>query len=435
MLNTLEIIKKKRDGEELSAEEISYFIKGFLGEEIADYQMAALLMAIYCKGFSDQETQALTEEMLFSGEVIDFSYLPQMKIDKHSTGGVGDKTSLVIAPIVAAAGLIVPMISGRALGHTGGTLDKLESIPGYRTNLSLTEFRKVVETVGTAIIGQTKEIAPADKQIYSLRDVTATVDSIPLITASIMSKKLAEGLDCLLLDVKCGNGAFMRTLDDARNLAQAMVNVGNRMKKRTAAFITSMDQPLGWAVGNSLEVMEAIETLKDLGGTDFRGLCIELSAMMLYLGKVVKDMEEGQILVRKLISSGSALEKFRQMVEVQGGDPKVVDDFSLLPQARLKTEVLAPSNGYITAIDTLGVGHAAMHLGAGRRRIDSEIDYSVGLQINAKLGDYVEKGQSLCTIFYNDENFLSMTQKRLEANYQIGDEKPPLSVLVKEVIN
>jgi len=435
MLNTLEIIKKKRDGEELSAEEISYFIKGFLGEEIADYQMAALLMAIYCKGFSDQETQALTEEMLFSGEVIDFSYLPQMKIDKHSTGGVGDKTSLVIAPIVAAAGLIVPMISGRALGHTGGTLDKLESIPGYRTNLSLTEFRKVVETVGTAIIGQTKEIAPADKQIYSLRDVTATVDSIPLITASIMSKKLAEGLDCLLLDVKCGNGAFMRTLDDARNLAQAMVNVGNRMKKRTAAFITSMDQPLGWAVGNSLEVMEAIETLKDLGGTDFRGLCIELSAMMLYLGKVVKDMEEGQILVRKLISSGSALEKFRQMVEVQGGDPKVVDDFSLLPQARLKTEVLAPSNGYITAIDTLGVGHAAMHLGAGRRRIDSEIDYSVGLQINAKLGDYVEKGQSLCTIFYNDENFLSMTQKRLEATYQIGDEKPPLSVLVKEVIN
>lgn len=435
MLNTLEIIKKKRDGEELSAEEISYFIKGFLSEEIADYQMAALLMAIYCKGFNDQETQALTEEMLFSGEVIDFSYLPQMKIDKHSTGGVGDKTSLVVAPIAAAAGLVVPMISGRALGHTGGTLDKLESIPGYKTNLSLTEFRKVVEDIGTAIIGQTKEIAPADKQIYSLRDVTATVDSIPLITASIMSKKLAEGLDCLLLDVKCGNGAFMRNIDDARKLARAMVNVGNRMKKRTAAFITSMDQPLGWAIGNSLEVMEAIETLKDLGGNDFRGLCIELAAMMLYLGKVVVDMEEGQILVRKLISSGIALEKFRQMIEAQGGDPNVIDDFSLLPQAKLKTEVLAQTQGYITAIDTLGVGHAAMHLGAGRRRIDSEIDYSVGLQINAKIGDYVEKGESLCTIYYNDENFLAMTQKRLEKAYQIGKEKPPLSVLVKEIVD
>lgn len=434
MLNTLDIIKKKRDGNELSAEEISYFIKGFLGEEIADYQMAAFLMAVYCKGFNDKETQALTEEMLYSGEVIDFSYLSPMKVDKHSTGGVGDKTSLVIAPIVAAAGLKVPMISGRSLGHTGGTLDKLESIPGYNTRLSLTEFRKVIEDIGAAIIGQTKEIAPADKQIYSLRDVTATVDSIPLITASIMSKKLAEGLDCLLLDVKCGNGAFMRTIDDARSLAQAMVNVGKRMKKRTAAFITTMDQPLGWAVGNSLEVMEAIETLKDLGGTDFRGLCIELAAMMLYLGKAVVDVEEGQTLVRKLLSSGIALEKFRHMIEAQGGNPKVVDDFSLLPHAKLKSEVLAPSKGYITAIDTLGVGNAAMHLGAGRRRIDSEIDYSVGLQINAKIGDYVEKGQSLCTIYYNDDPFLAMTEKRLEQAYKIGDEKPPLSVLVKEIV-
>lgn len=434
MLNTLEIIKKKRDGGELSPEEISYFIKGFLGEEIADYQMTAFLMAVYCKGFNDKETQALTEEMLYSGQVIDFSYLSPMKVDKHSTGGVGDKTSLVIAPIVAAAGLVVPMISGRALGHTGGTLDKLESIPGYNTRLSLAEFHKVIKEIGVAIIGQTKEIAPADKRIYSLRDVTATVDSIPLITASIMSKKLAEGLDCLLLDVKCGNGAFMQTIEDARSLAQAMVNVGKRMKKRTAAFITTMDQPLGWAVGNSLEVMEAIETLKDLGGSDFRGLCIELSAMMLYLGKVVVDMEEGQALVRKLLSSGIALEKFRHMIEAQGGNPKVVDDFSLLPQSRFKMEVLSPSKGYVIDIDTLGVGNAAMHLGAGRRRIDSEIDYSVGVQINAKIGDYVEKGQSLCTIFYNDENFLAMTRKRLEQAYTVGEEKPLLSVLVKEVI-
>jgi pyrimidine-nucleoside phosphorylase len=434
MLNTLDIIKKKRDGEELSTEEISYFIKGFLGEEIADYQMAAFLMAVFCRGFNAKETQALTEEMLYSGEVIDFSYLSPMKVDKHSTGGVGDKTSLVIAPIVAAAGLIVPMISGRALGHTGGTLDKLESIPGYNTRLSLTEFHKVIEQIGVAIIGQTKEIAPADKQIYSLRDVTATVDSIPLITASIMSKKLAEGLDCLLLDVKCGNGAFMRTIDDARNLAQAMVNVGKRMKKQTAAFITTMDQPLGWAVGNSLEVMEAIETLKGSGGIDFRDLCIELSAMMLYLGKIVSNLEEGKVLVKKQIDSGNALEKFRQMIEAQGGNSKVVDDFSLLPQSKFKSEVLSSANGYIKAIDTLGIGNAAMHLGAGRKRVDSEIDYSVGLQINAKIGDYVKKGQVISTIYYNDENLLTATQKRLEQAYQIGEEAPPTSILIKEIV-
>lgn len=434
MPSTLEIIRKKRDALELSTEEISYFIKGYLSEEIADYQMSALLMAIFLQGFSDTETQALTEEMLFSGEVLDFSYLSQAKVDKHSTGGVGDKTSLVIAPIVAAAGLCVPMISGRALGHTGGTLDKLESIPGFKTNISLKDFKQIIEKIGFAIIGQTDEIAPADRKIYSLRDVTATVDSIPLITASVMSKKLAEGLDGLLLDVKCGNGAFMRTIEDARRLSQVMVNVGKQMKKRTTAFITAMDQPLGWSVGNSLEVIEAIETLKGLGGEDFRFLCIELAAKMLHLGKVALDIDEGRRQVHSLISSGAALEKFEQMIIAQGGNANVINDFSLLPQAKHQAEVLAPQAGYVTSIDTLAIGHATMHLGAGRRRLDSAIDMAVGLRIIAKIGDYVTEGQNLCTIYYNDESFLATTQKRIEKAYQISEEKIIPSELVKEII-
>lgn len=434
MLNTVEIIRKKRDGKELSAKEISYFIKTFLTGEIADYQMTALLMAIYLNGFTDAETQSLTEEMLFSGETIDFSFLNKSTIDKHSTGGVGDKTSLVIAPIAAAAGLCVPMISGRALGHTGGTLDKLESIPGYRVNLSLEEFKLVIEKVGVSIIGQTEKIAPADRKIYSLRDVTATVESIPLITASIMSKKLAEGLDCLLLDVKCGNGAFMRTLEDARKLAQSMVNVGNRMKRRTAAFITTMEQPLGWSVGNSLEVMESIETLKGQNTNDFYDLCIELSAMMIYLGKVTSSIEEGRNLAKDLINSGAALEKFRQMVDSQGGNSKVIDDFSLLPQAKFNVKVLSPKQGYVTEINTLAIGQAAMNLGAGRQKVDSVIDHGVGLRIEAKIGTYLEVNQPLATIYYSNDSLVAETKEQILNAYKIGQEKPLTPVLIKEVI-
>jgi pyrimidine-nucleoside phosphorylase len=434
MLNAVEIIGKKRDGKELSAREISYFIKAFLAGEIADYQVTALLMAIYLNGFTDAETQSLTEEMLFSGETIDFSFLNKATVDKHSTGGVGDKTSLVIAPIAAAAGLCVPMISGRALGHTGGTLDKLESIPGYRVNLSLEEFKLVIEKVGASIIGQTEKIAPADRKIYSLRDVTATVDSIPLITASIMSKKLAEGLDCLLLDVKCGNGAFMRTLEDAQKLAQSMVNVGNRMKRRTAAFITTMEQPLGWSVGNSLEVMEAIETLKGQNTNDFYELCIELSGMMIYLGNITSSIEEGKALAGQLINSGAALEKFRQMVIAQGGNAKVIEDFSLLPQAKFNVKVLAPKQGYVREIDTLAIGQTAMKLGAGRHKVDSIIDHGVGLRVEAKIGTYLEVNQPLATIYYSDSNLLAEAQMQILNAYKIDLEKPMSPTLIKEVI-
>ncbi len=434
MLNTVEIIRKKRDGGELTAEEISYFIKGYLNDEIGDYQMSALLMAGFLNGMTEAETKAFTEEMLYSGEVLDFASIPQVKVDKHSTGGVGDKTSLVLAPIVAAAGPRVPMISGRGLGHTGGTLDKLESIPGFNTRLSLSEFRRIVETVGACIIGQTEEIAPADRRIYSLRDTTATVESIPFITASIMSKKLAEGIDALVLDVKCGCGAFMKTEQDARRLADSLVRTGRRMNKRVLAMITDMNQPLGWSVGNSLEVIESIETLKGQGTGDFLGLCLELAAAMLLLGNAVTDLEEGQELARKLISSGVALEKFREMVEAQGGDPRCIDDFSLLPQAQWSEEVLAEQAGYVTAIDTQAVGLAAMHLGAGRRKLDTALDYSVGLQIKAKVGDYVEKGQPLCTIYYNKPDFLEVTKKRLLQSYELGQERRELSVMVKEII-
>jgi pyrimidine-nucleoside phosphorylase len=434
MLHTVEIIRKKREGGELTPEEISYFIKGYMRNEVADYQMSALLMAICLRGMSEAETQAITEEMLYSGEVLDLSYLPQSKVDKHSTGGVGDKTSLVIAPIVAAAGLRVPMISGRGLGHTGGTLDKLESIPGFNTQLSLVDFRRVLETVGVALIGQTDEIAPVDRRVYSLRDATATVESIPLITASIMSKKLAEGIDSLVLDVKCGNGAFMKTEERARELSRSLVSTGKRMNKRTVALITDMNQPLGWSVGNSLEIVETIETLKGEGGLDFRLLCLELAAAMLHIGGAVTDMVYGREVARQLIESGAALEKFKQIVEAQGGNAKIIDDRSLLPSAQMQQEVGAPKSGYVTGIDTETIGLAAMHLGAGRRRIDSVIDYGVGLRIQAKLGDYVEAGQPLCTIYYNNEDFLPTTQKRIEQAYEIGEQNPVVGPLVKELI-
>ncbi|MEW6734013.1 MAG: thymidine phosphorylase [Acidobacteriota bacterium] len=434
MLHTVEIIRKKRDGRELSAAEISYFIKGYLNREVADYQMSALLMAIYLRGLNEVETQAFTEEMLYSGEVLDFSYLPQAKIDKHSTGGVGDKTSLVLAPLAAAAGLYVPMISGRGLGHTGGTLDKLESIPGFNAQLSLSDFRKVIEKVGAAIIGQTEEIAPADRRIYALRDVTATVESIPLITASIMSKKLAEGIDCLVLDVKCGNGAFMETAERALALAQSLVKVGKRMHKRITVLITDMNQPLGWAVGNSLEVIESIDTLKGKPGI-FTDLCVELAAAMLHTGGIVTDIDAGKRGAERLIENGSALEKFCEMVTAQGGNAKIIDDYSLLPQASYQKEVLVAQDGYISSIDTHGIGMAAMILGAGRQRLDSQIDYGVGIKINVKLGDYVNKGDLLCTIYYNNAQLLAETEQRLLQAYQISAQQPPLLPLVKGSIH
>jgi pyrimidine-nucleoside phosphorylase len=430
----IDIISKKRDGKTLSTAELDYIIHAYLREEVADYQMSALLMAIFIQGLDDTETQALTEVMLHSGEILNFSALNNYKVDKHSTGGVGDKTSLVVAPIAAAAGLFVPMISGRALGHAGGTVDKLDSIPGYRTDIPLAEFKEIVFTVGTAIIGQSAEIAPADRKIYALRDVTATINSIPLITASIMSKKLAAGLDGLVLDVKCGNGAFMPNVEKARMLAQSMVTVGQRMQKQVVALITDMEQPLGNMVGNALEVMEAIEVLQGQISNDFSELCYELAAVMLWLGKAAPSRSAGRVLAEKLINNGAALEKFCQMVEAQGGNPRIVDDFQLLPQARERCEIFAPVAGYVTAINTHTIGSCAMALGAGRTKVDDEIDYSVGLQIHAKIGTEVGLGSSLCTVYYNDPEQLAAVKFRLREAYQIETTKVAPPELIKATV-
>jgi pyrimidine-nucleoside phosphorylase len=422
-MRAVDIIAKKRDGAELSREEIRFMVRSYMSGETPDYQMAALLMAIYLRGMTTEETLALTEEMLQSGATIDLSDLGRPSVDKHSTGGVGDKTSLVIAPVVAAAGILVPMISGRSLAHSGGTLDKLESIPGFRTDLSLTEFRAVLERVGAALIGQTDQIAPADKKLYALRDVTATVSCPPLIAASIMSKKLAEGIDSLVLDVKVGSGAFMKTEAEATALAEMMIEIARGMKKNCVALITDMNQPLGQMVGNSLEVIEALETLRGRGPADLTTLCRELAAEMLVLGRAAGDIEQGRQLYDELIRSGAALEKMSKIIEAQGGAARVVEDYRLLPQAKQQLLVRATSAGFIQAIDTEAIGHASMVLGAGRQRLDTKIDPSVGLRIEAKLGERVDPGSGLVTIYFNDAALAETAAQMIERAYKVGPDK------------
>src|SRR5581483_193869 len=373
-MRAVDIIEKKRDGKQLTRDEIHFIIRGYTAGEIADYQVSALLMAIFLRGMTDAEAIALTEEMLHSGEVLDLSELGRRRVDKHSTGGVGDKTSLVIAPVVAAAGVMVPMISGRALAHSGGTLDKLDSIRGFRTNLSLAEFRATLARVGVALIGQTKEIAPADRKLYALRDVTATVPCRPLMAASIMSKKMAEGITGLVLDVKVGNGAFMKTEAEARQLAELMIQIARGLGKDCVALLTDMNQPLGRAVGNALEMIEAFDALRGQGPDDFITLCRELSAEMLALGGAVATVDEGRARYDELIATGAALEKMREIITAQSGDPRVLDDYSLLPTARHERAVLARRGGTVQAIDTAAIGRASMLLGAGRLRLDSKID-------------------------------------------------------------
>jgi pyrimidine-nucleoside phosphorylase len=433
-MRAVDIIAKKRDGKLLTRDEISFIVRGYTGGEIADYQMSALLMAIYLRGMESEETIALAEEMLHSGEVIDFSDLGRPRIDKHSTGGVGDKTSLVIAPVVAAAGVLVPMISGRALAHSGGTLDKLESIPGFRTALSLTEFRSTLEKTGAALIGQTAEIAPADKKLYALRDVTATVACRPLMAASIMSKKMAEGISGLVLDVKVGNGAFMRSEDEAHSLAQTMLSIASGLGKDCVALLTDMDQPLGRAVGNSLEVIEALDTLRGAGPEDFKTLCRELSAQMLALGQATPDVEQGGKLYDELIASGRALEKMREIIEAQSGDPRVVDDYELLPHARDKRVIAASEAGYIQAIDTEAIGHASMLLGAGRLRLDTPIDFSVGLIMDARVGDRVEPDSALATIHFNDAALADEAAEMIARAYTISSDRIEPPQLIKAVL-
>ena len=433
-MRTVDIIAKKRDGHELGRDEINFVIHGYTKGEIADYQVAALLMAIYLRGMSSEETLALTEAMLHSGEIVDFSELGRPRVDKHSTGGVGDKTSLVIAPVVAAAGVLVPMISGRALAHSGGTLDKLESIPGFRTDLSLAEFRSTLENVGAALIGQTAEIAPADKKLYALRDVTATVACRPLMAASIMSKKLAEGASGLVLDVKTGSGAFLKNENDARELGLLMISIARGLNKECLVLITDMNQPLGRAVGNSLELIEAIETLKGQGPEDFNYLCRKLSAEMLVMASISADSAAGGQAYDELISSGAALEKMREIIKVQAGDARVIENYDLLPRAEQTRDLLSSEAGYVRAIDTEAIGHASMLLGAGRAKLDTEIDLGVGLTVHARIGDQVERNSRLVTIHFNDDERADEAANDIRSAYKIGPAPVDPPQLIKAVL-
>jgi pyrimidine-nucleoside phosphorylase len=425
-MRAIDVIRKKRDGGELSPEEIEFFVSSYTSDRIPDYQVAAWLMAVLLRGMTRAEIAALTESMLHSGSVLDFSDLPGRKVDKHSTGGVGDKTSLVIAPAVAAAGVPVPMISGRGLGHSGGTLDKLESIPGFNVNLSLAEFRRVLATCGCALIGQTAEIAPADKKLYALRDVTSTVESPPLICGSIMSKKLAEGIDALVLDVKTGSGAFMKSEEAATSLAELMVETGVRMGKKMVALITDMDQPLGNKVGNALEIEECIEVMRGSGPADLRELCLELAAWMLFLADRVTSLDEGRRLAAKLIASGAALEKFREIISLQGGDAGVIDDTRRLPQALQRLPILSPSDGFVASIQCERVGVASLVLGGGREKKEDTIDPAVGIIVHKKVGDAVQAGEALATIHYNSDTRLAEARRLLEGSYSIAPQ-PPVS--------
>jgi pyrimidine-nucleoside phosphorylase len=421
-IRMLDVIAKKRNGAELSPEEITFVVDGYTSGEIPDYQAAAWLMAALLRGLNRAETAALTDSMLHSGSVLDLSSLPGAKVDKHSTGGVGDKTSLVLAPLAAAGGLIVPMISGRGLGHTGGTLDKLESIPGFNVNLSLERFQQVLRACGCAMIGQTAEIAPADRKFYALRDVTGTVESPNLICASIMSKKLAEGLDGLVLDVKTGSGAFMKTEQDAMHLAELMVETGTRMGKKMVALITDMDQPLGNKIGNSLEVEECIAILRGEGPQDLRDLCLELAAWMFLLGGKSHDIEEARTLSAQIIDSGAALERFRQMVQLQGGDPTVIDRPSALPQAKQTLVVAATKTGFVAGIQCEQMGKACVVLGGGREKKEDTVDPAVGIDLHKKVGDAVSFGEPVCTVHYNSEARAAQAKVLIENSYHITDQ-------------
>jgi pyrimidine-nucleoside phosphorylase len=418
-MRAVDLIRKKRDSGEHSREEIEFLISGYTRGEIPDYQIAAWLMSAWIRGLSRAETTALTQAMLHSGEVLDLSSLPGKKVDKHSTGGVGDKPSLILAPIVAAGGLIVPMLSGRGLGHTGGTLDKLESIRGFDTNLSLKDFRRVLGECGMALIGQTAEIAPADKKIYALRDATSTVENTGLICASIMSKKLAEGLDALVLDVKTGSGAFMKHEEDAVELAEVMVDAGKNMGKKMVALITDMDQPLGRAAGHANEIVECIEVLNGGGPADVRELSVELSAWMFYLGEKTKSVAEGRKLAERMISSGEAREKFKQCIRLQGGDERVIDEPDLLPKAASDVLVTSNAGGVLVATNCEQFGIALAMLGGGRETKEDRIDHAVGLEFHKRIGDRVEKGEPLATIHYNSDAKLAEAKRMVAESFVI----------------
>ena len=420
-MRAVDLIRKKRDSGEHSREEIDFLVSGYTHGEIPDYQMAAWLMAAWIRGINRSELASLTEAMLCSGQVLNLARIPGRKVDKHSTGGVGDKTSLILAPIVSAGGLTVPMISGRGLGHTGGTLDKLESIPGFNVNLSLEEFFRVLHECGMGLIGQTAEIAPADKKIYALRDATSTVENIGLICASIMSKKLAEGIDALVLDVKTGSGAFMKREEDSVLLAELMVETGVRMGKKVVALITDMNQPLGRMAGHSNEIAECIDVLGGGGPADLVELSLELSAWMFFLGDRTKSLDDGRLLAEAMISTGQAREKFKHAISLQGGDERIVDNPQLLPRARSHVDVPTPSAGFITATNCEQLGTALATLGGGREKKEDSIDHAVGLEFHKRIGDRVEKGEPLATIHYNSGAKLAEAESLIAASYEIGE--------------
>ena len=429
-----DIIRKKRDKEVLTKEEIDFFVDRYSKGEIPDYQASALLMAIYLNKMNKQETAYLTEAMMNSGEVMDLSAINGVKVDKHSTGGVGDKTTIALAPLMAACGVPVAKMSGRGLGHTGGTLDKLEAIPGFSIEMSSKKFIDSVNDIKIAVCGQTASIAVADKKMYALRDVTATVDNISLIAASIMCKKLASGADAIVLDVKTGDGAFMKTLDDSFALAKEMVEIGTAMNRETIAIISDMDEPLGSAVGNSLEVIEAIEALKGRGPKDFMTLCETLGSYMLVSSKIASDYEDGVKRIKEALESGAALEKFKEFVANQGGNPKVADDYSLLPKASHIVEIKSDKTGFIEKIEAETVGVSAMILGAGRETKDDELDLSAGIILKKKVGDFVNEGDTLALMHFNRENKFEDAKERLKNSYVISEDKSEPKKLIYGVV-
>jgi pyrimidine-nucleoside phosphorylase len=433
-MRAYDIIKKKREGLSLSRNELSSFLNGYLKGEIPDYQVSSFLMAVFFQGMNADETVSLTDIMLNSGSALDLSDIPGPKVDKHSTGGIGDKVSIILAPLVASAGVKVPMMSGRGLGHTGGTLDKLESIPGFKTGLSIKEFKKVLSEAGCAMIGASEKIAPLDRKLYALRDVTATVESIPLITASIMSKKLSEGIQGLVLDVKLGSGAFMKDLDSARELAMSMVQIGNSLGVKTIAAITDMDQPLGMTIGNSLEVIESIDAMKGKGPEDLMEVTFYLGALMLKAANMEADIEAGKNRLKQLIDNGSAIRKFKEMVEMQGGNPDIVERPDLLPSAGIRVDIRSPGAGYIRSMDAEAVGISAMILGAGRERMDSIIDHSAGILLKKKTGDFMEKNEIICMFFTNDEAKVKKAEELFLGALVFGDKPPEKKKMIIEVI-
>lgn len=429
-----DLIRKKRDGLPLEREEIFDFVARYTRGEIPDYQASALLMAVFFRGLDARETADLTEAMVRSGEALELSEIPLPKVDKHSTGGVGDKTSLVVAPVAAAGGLAVPMVSGRGLGHTGGTLDKLEAIPGFNTRLPLKEFRRVVAACGLGLIGQTEEFAPADRKLYALRDVTATVESLPLISASILSKKLAEGISGLVLDVKTGSGAFMKKLADSRALAARMVEIGTACGAKVCALITDMNQPLGNAVGNALEVIESLETLKGRGPRDLVEVSRELTAHMFVLGGVERSLESARARFDSVIAAGKGVEKFAQVVAAQGGDARAVEDYLRLPSAQHENSWVASEDGYVAELEAEAIGRASMALGAGRERLDSVIDPGVGLVFEKKVGDPVSAGERICALFVNDRSRLERARAMLARAIKVSLEPVQVGKLILDQV-